>query len=362
MDCTADYPSIYRQIDVNRNIDWLLDRQIKKCENYGRMTARSQIEAFVRTIEKTAKDAFLIEKEGIPYKVKSPKLAFFYPYINRFLSEYSDQYHYSPRIKLFLKGLEALGITPGFFEFQKPLQIDPGSGERYGGLFNQLIQSVRQFGRQRKFKTALKAYEQTVRRREAKGVMWEHNLFDWHSRQVFVLLHLGYKEAYRPQITPEMIQGHRDALLENRRMNKLLRGINGYIWKLEDGEQTGLHMHVLIAYREDANSAIHVADQIGQYWERVVTGGIGRAWNGNIGKLKNGEERGLGKIDSYEMGKREALRKRIRYLTKSDQYLKCKHLVGLHVIGMSRPKQKVKQGRPRVKGVLSCPLPAVAAR
>lgn len=353
MDCTADYPTVYRQIDVNSNIDWFLGsehRLIKKCENYGRMTARSQIEALVRTIEKTAEDAFLIEKGGITYKVKSPKLVFFYPCVNRFLSEYTDQYHYSSRIKLFLKGLQALGITPGFFEFQKPLQVDPGSGERYGELFNQLIQSVRQLGRQRKFKNALKAYEQTVRRREAKGMMWEHNLFEWRSRQVFVLLHLGYKEAYRPQITPEMIQGHRDALLENRRMNKLLRGINGYIWKLEDGDQTGLHLHVLIAYREDANSAIHIADLIGRYWESGITGGMGSFWNGNKTWPKDGKETGLGKVDRHQVGKREALRERIRYLTKSDQYLRCKHLVGLRAIGMSRPKQKVKRGRPRTEG------------
>lgn len=357
MDYTADYSSILRQLDIDTNIDWLQaeGNRVKKLESYGKMTVRSQIETFIRTVQKTGGVAFLIEPGKPSFKICKPRLEFFYPHVNRFLAEYSDRYYYSPRIKLFFQACDQLAIHPGSFEFQKPLEIDLGSGKQYGVLFNELIETVRHLCGKSKFKNTLKSYEQTMRRRHVKGLLWEDNLFQWHSRHVFVYVHLGYKELYRHQVTPELIQRHRDTLLENRRMNELLQGINAYIWRLEDGDEVGLHMHALIAYRGDANSGIHIAGQICRYWEEVVTAGMGKAWNGNLvrEKRRDGKESGLGKIDAHETDKREALREVIAYLTKADQHLKWKHLQGLRAIGMSRPKEKIKQGRPRMKEQLA---------
>ena len=353
MDHTSDYSSIFRHLEINNNIDWWGsgDRP-KKLAAYGKLTVLSQIELFVRTMQSTDGVAFRIELGKPIFKIQKPRLEFFYQHVNRFLSEYSDRYYYSPRVKLFFQACGELGIKSGSFEFQKPLEIDLGSGKPYGNIFNELIETIRWLCGQRQFKNALKSYEQRVRKRHAKGLMWEENLFAWHTRHVFVYVHLGYREEYRQLVTPELIQGHRQTLLENRRMNELLQGINAYIWRLEDGDEVGLHMHALIAYRGDANSGIHIAGQICRYWEEVVTAGMGKAWNGNLvrEKRRGGKESGLGKIDAHETGKRQELREVIAYLTKADQYLKCKHLQGLRAIGMSRPKEKIKQGRPRTKG------------
>jgi len=87
-----------------------------------------------------------------------------------------------------------------------------------------------------------------------------------------------------------------------------------YIWKLEEGEKIGLHLHVLLFYTTASRQDIYIAKLIGEYWVRVVTGGSyrwhGAYWKSNADKMRHakyGHGIGTGMIDRTEEPKREAL-------------------------------------------------------
>jgi hypothetical protein len=124
-------------------------------------------------------------------------------------------------------------------------------------------------------------------------------------------------------ITLDLLRQHRDHLLNNRRCNELLQGIDGYVWKIEEGPSSGgLHLHVLIFYNGDHRADVYITQLIGEYWVNVITQGIGSYWNSNADKdmhLEHGHGIGTGQIDRHQDEKREALKKNLRYLAKNDQ-------------------------------------------
>lgn len=74
------------------------------------------------------------------------------------------------------------------------------------------------------------------RRNEEQALAFEQAMFDWRSRHLILVMTLGYEEEWRPYITYEAMCQHRNRFFANRRSNRLLRGINGYVWKVEEGE------------------------------------------------------------------------------------------------------------------------------
>lgn len=145
------------------------------------------------------------------------------------------------------------------------------------------------------------------------------------------------------------MQRHRKKFFNNCRSNKLLRGIRDYIWKIEEGNDSGLHLHVLIFYTANSCRDVYIAQQIGEYWVKV-TDGKGKYWNSNADKAKHakyGHGIGTGEINWDDHNKREALRRNIQYMTKADQFLKMKYGEHCRVFGTSQVKEKEKSGRPR---------------
>lgn len=126
------------------------------------------------------------------------------------------------------------------------------------------------------------------------------------------------------------------------------------VWAIEQGEDTGLHLHVILFYSSESNHDEYIAKQIGEYWENVVTDGKGDYWNSNDGKRKKGYEEkghgiGVGQINWNDLAKRDALRINLMYLAKTEQYLMIKVADGIHTFGMGQMPTKAKSGRPRIK-------------
>ncbi|ATE62426.1 hypothetical protein CCZ27_02520 [Thauera sinica] len=162
--------------------------------------------------------------------------------------------------------------------------------------------------------------------RNADRVMGlEQAMFDWRSRHVILVLTLTYKPEWQHEITLDIIRQHRDQLLNNRRGNALLRGINGYVWKIEEGHDAGgLHLHVVIFYNGNHRADIHIARSIGDYWVNVITHDKGAYWNSNAQKehhARYGHGIGTGQIDRHDHDRREALRQNLLYLAKNDQHV-----------------------------------------
>lgn len=167
-----------------------------------------------------------------------------------------------------------------------------------------------------------------ARQNELRVLEFEQAMFNHRSRYLVLILTLSYQEAYRDWITLEVLQKHRDQLLNNRRNNQLLADIEGYVWKIEEGENSsGLHLHLILFYSGCHRADVQIAQSIGNYWTQVITDGIGSYWNSNAQKdlhSRYGHGIGTGQIDRNHHANREALRINLRYLAKDEQYVSSK--------------------------------------
>lgn len=316
------------------------------------------IEKFVRDIEKGWKGGFIDETSRYSKVKKIRELRLgkcYYRLASDWLERYSDLYCYSARVEVFYdvcKEFELIGKYP--FCFGEPGEM-VADGLRYMHLFNMLIDEIRARCQTREFKERERQRELNAEQNKQNVLAMEDEMFSpetGRSRWLILSLTLGYKPKFRRWITPQTVQQHRDRLFDARRFNKLISGIKNYVWAIEQGEDTGLHMHVILFYSADHNHDEFIAKRIGDYWENVVTEGRGDYWNSNEAWLKARYKYrhgvGVGQINWNETEKREALRKLLAYLAKAEQYLMLKAAEGMHTFGMGRAPTKVKSGRPRV--------------
>lgn len=318
--------------------------------------ALAAVEQMARDLERADCDArFDMRPNQIKILMPVPTgraLAYFYA-LKVFLKHYAyqDRFVFSPHVAAVSEALEAMQLHPLGFEFRYPDSYDQVREKYHAEVFNEFVAKVQPILRSSKFRESLRTRRRNAERNEAKGLAIEEKAFDAKSRCLVLMLHFGYQEQYRQKITLDEIQSHRRKFFNNCRSNKLLRGIVDYIWKLEEGDESGLHLHVLIFYTTESCRDVYIAKQIGEYWKTAVTGGKGQYWNSNANKWlhhKYGHGVGTGEIEWHEEDKREALRENIRYITKADQFLRVKYGAHSRLFGTSAPQPKKRQGRPRV--------------
>ncbi len=322
-------------------------------EDYGKLMPLAQIELMVEEIRATKELAFEVtfDDRGRILLIRK-SLERYYCAVQSVLASYSDQYVYSPRVDVFFDAAKELKLLSEDFSFGDPLHIDAASRWRYADLFNELISCIRDQCHKTRFKTRLRRHERNAKRRQGRVLMWEREMFEWRSRHLFLTLCLNYKTKVRHHIRPEDVQLHLQRLLNNRRANRLLAGITGYIWKIEDGKKSGLHVHILIAYSTKRKAGINIARSIGEYWRDVITEGQGSYRNSNSDRQmhrEKGHGEGTGQINADDLARRQALRTNIVYLTKGEQHLKRKNGPKYRTFGMSQPPKKKVAGRPRTE-------------
>ncbi|RRW87962.1 inovirus Gp2 family protein [Pandoraea apista] len=319
-----------------------------------------RIERFVKEIEQGRTDSFAIRYDGVgilPVLQKCHLGKVHYPRLNDWIEHYSDLYRYSAHVEVFYDACKELGLlgTPRF-AFGQPDTYPLRGNMRYMDIFDRLIESIRVRCQAREFKERKRLRLLNAERNKQNVIALEEGMFDeqsGRSRWLILSLTLRYKPEYRDQITPELIQEHRDRLFGAKRTNKLIGGIVNQVWAIEQGEDTGLHLHVILFYSADHNHDEHIAKLIGEYWVEVVTKGMGDYWNSNAGALKAGYKKrghgiGVGQINWNDAEKRDALRTNLVYLAKAEQYLMLKSADRVKAFGMGELPQKVKSGRPRI--------------
>ena len=91
--------------------------------------------------------------------------------------------------------------------------------------------------------------------------------FEYHSRILVVRIDLRYKKEVFEEVSFEMVQLHREQLLDDRRSYPVVfEGLLGYAWGLEYGEQEGgYHYHLLALYdgavrRDDIGIGMAIRD------------------------------------------------------------------------------------------------------
>ena len=315
------------------------------------------IEKFVQDIERRREGGFVeyVTRYGKVKKVCELYLGKrYYWSLNDWLERYSDLYCYSPRVEVFYGVCKELGlISPEPYSFGQPDEFDCLDGMRYMDVFNLLIEQIRTCCQSREFKERERLRLENAQKNKRKAVSMEAAMFEAKGRWLILSLTLGFKPELRNRITVEEIQRLRDRFLAARRFNKLMSGIGNYVWTLEQGEKTGLHLHVILFYSADHNHDAFITQQIGEYWVNVVTEGMGDYWNSNDGKRKpfyekHGHGLGVGQINWNDTDKREALRTNLVYLAKAGPYLMVKGGERIRTFDMGRVPRKIKAGRPRV--------------
>ena len=132
--------------------------------------------------------------------------------------------------------------------------------------------------------------------------------------------------------------------LDNMRSKpSLFADLAGYIWKLEQGEHSNEHFHVILFFTNDSllNDSYR-AEEIGRYWELVITKGRGCYFNCNREVEKAKQKRlCIGRIDYFDDEKRYNLLFLLAYFCKDEQRLQVK------------PK---KRSRPYGRGVMPMPV------
>ncbi|WP_175861826.1 inovirus-type Gp2 protein [Burkholderia cepacia] len=282
----------------------------------------------------------------------------YYRFVNDWIERYSDVHHYSARVEVFYDACKELGMIGKYpFVFGLPGEIARSDGARYMDAFNILIEQIRARCQSREFKERERLRRENAEKNKRNVLALEEAMFSeetGRSRWLVLSVTLCYKPQFRRWITPEMIQRHRDRFFAARRYNTLMSGIKNYVWAIEQGEGAGLHLHVILFYSGEHNHDEYIARQIRDYWVNVVTQGKGDGWNSNEEWRKRYYEKrghgvGVGQINWNDTKKREALRKNLTYLAKSEQYLMIKGAERIRTFDMGQVPKKAKAGRPRAE-------------
>lgn len=145
-------------------------------------------------------------------------------------------------------------------------------------------------------------------------------LFEHHSRLLFVRLDLYVADTDPGHDDPEVMKSYLTRLLNNRRCNTLFDHLDGYLWGFEHGVMRGFHFHTLWVFdgarvRQD----ITLGRAIGEYWSDTITDGTGQYYCSNFDKdslADMGYPLAMGMIHRSDAASIDALKQAATYLLK----------------------------------------------
>lgn len=264
-------------------------------------------------------------------------------------------YEPSEYVILFLEIVETLQLRG--FPYSRPWAVcgqkgihfqNPRDAKRAGEYFNDLIVLARDRLKSEGFADRIRQRESNSKRNFKSAFEYVKELFDdHHSRLQFIRLDFSYKSQFKRDVTVKMISKDFKRLLNNRRTNKMFRGMVGYIWALEYGELKHLHYHVIFIFNgSEVRCDVARATKLEKYWEERITKGCGLAFNCN---RKKGDYKHLaiGPINHYDTALRNNISLVLKYITKSSQYLRV-NVDNQHSFGHGEIRgRKSNAGRPR---------------
>lgn len=177
-----------------------------------------------------------------------------------------------------------------------------------------------------------------AQRRYEVGYHFMNAMLEHQSRYLMVILTLNYSEECRHRMTLDDLRRDRDHLFRNMRNNDLLKGINGYIWAIEEGETSGgLHLHLILFYDRDFKGDIAIGNAIGKYWEDIIAPGRGAFWNSSWDKADNARRWGdaTGQLNRHDWSKRLSLCLVIGYFAKDAQRVSSRNNPHIRMFGTS---------------------------
>ena len=186
------------------------------------------------------------------------------------------------------------------------------------------------------------------KRRQASNEKYIDALQEKFSKVCVIRDDFGYKkdENNKVNITLDEANKHVNRFLGNRRNNSVFDNNVGYIFKIEEGVDKGIHIHAIILF--DGNKVQNdkfKGDQLGQYWKKI-TNGKGSYHNCNRNNYK---DNATGILDYRDVEKRKKLNKAMEYLAKEGQSIDAlkENEKDRAIRRGTMPKEKSNMGRPR---------------
>lgn len=179
-------------------------------------------------------------------------------------------------------------------------------------------------------------------------------LFLHHSRLLVLRVDLAYGQD--ECVTFDELESDLYRLQNNARHNTLFDEMLGYVFKIEYGMEKKLHVHALFFFNGHKHKCdVYLAQQIGNYWNTVITLGRGCYWNCNQGKGTY-KHLGIGDIHFSDAVKRDNLMIAVEYLCKKHQQLIKPHNAPMTKLlrkGQCKLLDSPKLGRPRNESIES---------
>lgn len=310
----------------------------------GLVSSLKTISRLTRQLAETEGDAFEVENNTLSCKPAGTilrKLGRIHAVSN---SGYKKVYCFEPWIDMAMKYFQKyclhqmLPLTGTSLSISDPISL--------AKCLNCCVDEMRAETKSTAFASKVNNYQRSSNKNLKELKRYVDALFDSFSRLMVVRIDMDYSKPFSDSLQVR-VKKDLKRLFENARSNKIFREMVGFIWKLEHGPEKGFHYHVMFFFngakvRED----ITMAERIGEYWKKVVTGGRGHYYNCNAKKnfYKNC---GIGLVDYSDSERRSNLYRALIYLTKTDLYMKIN--VGGRSLGKGLPpRPKGARGRPRL--------------
>ncbi len=243
----------------------------------------------------------------------------------RYLALYSPHYSYSTDIRFFLEQLYYLDTARKNISPDLPLTINDVAFL----VDSLLLESERDWFRRRK-------YDRLYQRKKLHEDLCRYAalLHQKHSRLLVVRVDLYYSKDAQAKLGIDSVYQHLDQMIQQKYTNHpLFEHLAGYIWRVEQGETRGYHLHMVYYFLGSKHqNDWYMAKQIGDLW-LTITNGLGTYHSCNTPEEKEKYAKlGLLGVGMIHRDKPEQVTNAINavaYLarvSKDDQYLRMKPL------------------------------------
>lgn len=223
------------------------------------------------------------------------------------------------------------------------------------GLLNGFVEKLRTGARRTGFMDEVRNHERGATKNARKVRRYIDDLYGQYPKLLHVRIDLYYETIWpRPHLFPVSVtkmKQHKAQFMRHVR-KRFHDAAVGHLWTVEYGDMKGPHFHMLLNFNgHKVRQGITIAQQLGEHWQRVITGGLGRYWNVNKNEdqLEAQGRRGIGTISHGDDKRRENLVRTALYLVKTDMFVRLIMPGFGKTFGTGRivPRKKSKAGRKR---------------
>lgn len=247
------------------------------------------------------------------------------------LPRYPD-FQFSEHIHLFIRHLDSLEINKKLAELTAPAYpplTRKVLAETASKLFSALSTGICSEGHGAAFKKLCKDRQTNIQRNVVNYCGYVDAVLERNSPLLVLRIDLAYTPAAVQFLDIQQVRADIKRFLNNQRHKKIFAGQKGFLWKLQNIDQRGLHFHMMLLFADtDDNQQQSLTQQVGDYWTQV-TGGRGCYQDCNLSNHPY-KRIGIGTVIRHDIAKVADIHSVINYLCKRDQALTVKGVPVFH--------------------------------